>query len=103
MDQADSELRRTINQIWPIQAKKMIDLLVPPANTLNKGKMTVGKLYAGILLLETWRNNKCIQLECDATDISDVRNHQTQEVYLDDGLLHPNIDLKAHRRSPNLQ
>ena len=30
MDQADEELRETIRNIWPLQAKKMIDLLVPP-------------------------------------------------------------------------
>lgn len=29
MDQADDELRDTIRNIWPLQAKKMLDLLVP--------------------------------------------------------------------------
>lgn len=29
MDQADEELRETIMKIWPLQSKKMIDLLVP--------------------------------------------------------------------------
>lgn len=29
MDQADEELRKTIMKIWPLQSKKMIDLLVP--------------------------------------------------------------------------
>ncbi|KAJ8883093.1 hypothetical protein PR048_014932 [Dryococelus australis] len=29
MDQADDELRETIRNIWPIQAKKMLDLLIP--------------------------------------------------------------------------
>ncbi|XP_055550028.1 voltage-dependent calcium channel type A subunit alpha-1-like isoform X8 [Wyeomyia smithii] len=104
MDQADSELRQTIKQIWPIQAKKMIDLLVPPRDMLNTGKMTVGKLYAGILLLETWRNNKCIQLECDAPDLQDRKSHEIQEAFTDDGLLHPPHDQRnGHRRSPSIQ
>lgn len=29
MDQADDELRDTIRNIWPLQAKKMLDLLIP--------------------------------------------------------------------------
>ena len=32
MDQADFELRGTIKKIWPIQAKKNLDLIVPPDN-----------------------------------------------------------------------
>ena len=30
MDQADSELRVTIRKIWPMQAKKNMDVIVPP-------------------------------------------------------------------------
>lgn len=30
MDQADRELRQTIKKIWPIQAKKNLNLIVPP-------------------------------------------------------------------------
>lgn len=29
MEQADEELRQTIQKIWPLQAKKMLDLLIP--------------------------------------------------------------------------
>lgn len=55
MDQADSELRDTITNIWPLQAKKMLYLLVPPNDQLNKGKLTVGKVYAGLLIYEAFR------------------------------------------------
>ncbi|XP_046803060.1 voltage-dependent calcium channel type A subunit alpha-1 [Lucilia cuprina] len=55
MDQADSELRDTITNIWPLQAKKMLNLLVPPNDQLNKGKLTVGKVYAGLLIYEAYR------------------------------------------------
>lgn len=66
MDQADQELRETITHIWPLQAKKMLDLLVPRSDELNAGKLTVGKIYAGLLILESWRNTKFGQLETDA-------------------------------------
>lgn len=66
MDQADQELRETITHIWPLQAKKMIDLLVPRSNEINTGKLSVGKIYAGLLILESWRNTKFGQLETDA-------------------------------------
>lgn len=66
MDQADQELRETITHIWPLQAKKMLDLLVPRSEELNAGKLTVGKIYAGLLILESWRNTKFGQLETDA-------------------------------------
>lgn len=62
MNQADDELRETITQIWPLQANKMIDLLVPPIDQLNKNNLTVGKIYGGLLILETWRNTKFIEL-----------------------------------------
>lgn len=66
MDQADSELKETITHIWPLQAKKMIDLLVPRTEDLNNGKLSVGKIYGGLLILESWRNTKFGQLETDA-------------------------------------
>jgi voltage-dependent calcium channel N type alpha-1B len=66
MDQADLELRATITQIWPLQAKKVLDLLVPTNDRLNTGKLTVGKIYAGFLILESWRNTKFGQIESDA-------------------------------------
>ncbi|XP_052754604.1 LOW QUALITY PROTEIN: voltage-dependent calcium channel type A subunit alpha-1 [Galleria mellonella] len=58
MDQADEELRETITHIWPLQAKKMLDLLVPRNDVLNTGKLTVGKIYAGLLILENWRTTR---------------------------------------------
>lgn len=62
MNQADEELRVTISQIWPLQANKMLDLLVPPIHQLNQNNITVGKIYGGLLILETWRNTKFIEL-----------------------------------------
>lgn len=63
MDQADMELRETITNIWPLQAKKMLNLLVPPIDQLNKGKLSVGKVYAGLLILESWRTTRFGQID----------------------------------------
>lgn len=63
MDQADEELRETITHIWPLQSKKMLDLLVPRNDVLNQGKLTVGKIYAGLLILESWRSTRFGQTE----------------------------------------
>ena len=58
MDQADKELKETIHKLWPLQAKKMADKLIPVHDELSKGKVTVGKIYAGLLVLENWRTTK---------------------------------------------
>ncbi|KAL7018839.1 hypothetical protein ACKWTF_010927 [Chironomus riparius] len=103
MDQADQELRETITHIWPLQAKKMLDLLVPRSDELNTGKLTVGKIYAGLLILESWRNTKFGQLETDAPDLhGDTSRHASMES-LADGHLHPGRTFNGHRRSPSLR
>ncbi|XP_039288587.1 voltage-dependent calcium channel type A subunit alpha-1 isoform X2 [Nilaparvata lugens] len=63
MDQADEELRETVRSIWPLQSKKMLDLLIPRNEDLGKNKLTVGKIYGGLLILESWRSTRFGQLE----------------------------------------
>ncbi|NP_001335573.1 Voltage-dependent calcium channel type A subunit alpha-1 [Caenorhabditis elegans] len=59
MDEADEELRLTLKKIWPLKAKKnMVDLVVPPNHELCFQKLTVGKIYAGLLILENYRARK---------------------------------------------
>lgn len=58
MDTADEELRETIRIIWPLQARKMTDLLVPRREVLNKNHLTVGKIYAALMILESWRSTR---------------------------------------------
>lgn len=72
MDQADDELRETIKMIWPLQAKNMVDLLVPPNDQLNTGKMTIGKIYAGLLILESWRSTRFGQIEPAGIPVSPI-------------------------------
>lgn len=63
MDQADEELRCTITHIWPFQAKKILDLLVPRKDQLNRSNLTVGKIYAGLLIAESWKNTRFGQID----------------------------------------
>ncbi|VDN99218.1 unnamed protein product [Rodentolepis nana] len=58
MDQRDNELRYSLLKLWPVQAKRMINILVPPDSELVYQKMTVGKIYAGMLILENYRMSK---------------------------------------------
>lgn len=76
MDQADDELKETIKNIWPLQAKSMVDLLVPPSDQLNMGKLTVGKIYAGLLILESWRSTRFGQVEPTGLPVSEKVERQ---------------------------
>ena len=58
MDQADLELRATIMKMWPITRAGKIDLLVPTEDTTGQGKLTVGKLYGGVLIYEIWKTTR---------------------------------------------
>lgn len=59
MDIADDELRDTIRMIWPLQADKMTDLLVPRREKGGERRiLSTGKIYAGLLILESWRTTR---------------------------------------------
>lgn len=58
MDQADVELRETINKLWPLLGRNKIELLVPGSSSVGKGKLTVGKIYGGLLILDNWKQTK---------------------------------------------
>uniref|UniRef100_A0A5K3ETV5 Voltage-gated calcium channel subunit alpha Cav2.2 n=2 Tax=Mesocestoides corti TaxID=53468 RepID=A0A5K3ETV5_MESCO len=57
MDIKDAELRDTLREMWPLQAAKMLHLLVPSDEELTCGKLTTGKIYAGLLIYENWIAN----------------------------------------------
>lgn len=82
MDQADDELRVTIQHIWPLQAKKILDLLVPRNTVLNSGKLTVGKIYAGLLILESWRNTRFGQIDSGLPVSASCRKLSTTHTFL---------------------
>ncbi|XP_032666768.1 voltage-dependent calcium channel type A subunit alpha-1 isoform X1 [Odontomachus brunneus] len=72
MNQANEELRDTIRSIWPLQAKKMLDLLIPRNEELNKGKLTVGKIYVCLLILESWKTTRFGQIESAGQNDNDL-------------------------------
>ncbi|XP_018406731.1 PREDICTED: voltage-dependent calcium channel type A subunit alpha-1 [Cyphomyrmex costatus] len=72
MSQANEELRDTIRSIWPLQAKKMLDLLIPRNEELGRDKLTVGKIYVCLLILESWRSTKFGQLKSATENDNDV-------------------------------
>lgn len=41
MDQADNELKETIRKIWPLQAKKAINKLLPPDDGMNINSLKI--------------------------------------------------------------
>lgn len=62
MDKADEELRETVKKLWPFQSMEKINLAIPPREELHgnisKRRLTVGKIYAGLLMLENYRSYK---------------------------------------------
>ncbi|XP_075248147.1 voltage-dependent calcium channel type A subunit alpha-1-like isoform X4 [Convolutriloba macropyga] len=58
MNQANEELRGIIKNMWPNLSPKMIDLLVPPNSELVYPNLSTGKIYAGLLLHEIYKENK---------------------------------------------
>ena len=70
MNEADQELRETVRKLWPLQTKKgAVDIAVPPDDgngelqgflddsfpELAFQRLTIGKIYAGKLILECYR------------------------------------------------
>ncbi|XP_056453311.1 voltage-dependent R-type calcium channel subunit alpha-1E-like isoform X1 [Gadus chalcogrammus] len=55
----DSELQKEISVIWPYLPQKTLDLLVP----INKDTdMTVGKIYASMMIMDYFKSNKAKKL-----------------------------------------
>ncbi|XP_078045546.1 calcium voltage-gated channel subunit cacophony isoform X8 [Augochlora pura] len=72
MNQANEELRDTIRSIWPLQAKKILDLLIPRNEELGRDKLTVGKIYVCLLILESWRTTRFGQIESTGQNDNDL-------------------------------
>lgn len=79
MDQADKELRHTLVKLWPLQAKKIIDKLVPPNHELRNGRLTVGKIYAGFLILENWKTTRFGQIPGVGLTVGRRRENNNRE------------------------
>ncbi|XP_050578866.1 voltage-dependent calcium channel type A subunit alpha-1 isoform X21 [Bombus affinis] len=109
-NQANEELRDTIRSIWPLQAKKMLDLLIPRNEELGKDKMTVGKIYVCLLILESWRTTRFGQIESTGqmelqdVVVSDSRAGSLESLTHAGKRLHPPVQPVRHpSRSPSLR
>ncbi|XP_068969516.1 voltage-dependent calcium channel type A subunit alpha-1 isoform X22 [Bombus flavifrons] len=109
-NQANEELRDTIRSIWPLQAKKMLDLLIPRNEELGKDKMTVGKIYVCLLILESWRTTRFGQIESTGqmelqdVVVSDSRAGSLESLTHAGRRLHPPVQPVRHpSRSPSLR
>ena len=99
MDKADEELKESIKKLWPLLNAKKLNLLVPPKEGIiliymiltlvfkpskfhflelrgsyTKRKLTIGKIYAGLLILENYRAFK--QSKLSIGDIKPVNNNK---------------------------
>uniref|UniRef100_A0A4W5KP20 Calcium voltage-gated channel subunit alpha1 E n=1 Tax=Hucho hucho TaxID=62062 RepID=A0A4W5KP20_9TELE len=66
----DTELQKEISLIWPYLPQKTLDVLVP----INKDSdMTVGKIYASMMIMDYFKQNKAKKLraQLDASTLSE--------------------------------
>ncbi|GLD63863.1 voltage-dependent P/Q-type calcium channel subunit alpha-1A, partial [Lates japonicus] len=59
--QMDAELRKEMMAIWPNLSKKTLDLLVTPHKAATD--LTVGKIYAAMMIMEYYRQSKTKKLQ----------------------------------------
>uniref|UniRef100_A0A8C2J4V2 Voltage-dependent N-type calcium channel subunit alpha n=1 Tax=Cyprinus carpio TaxID=7962 RepID=A0A8C2J4V2_CYPCA len=58
--QMDAELRKEMMAIWPNLSQKNLDLLVTPHKSTD---LTVGKIYAAMMIMEYYRQSKAKKLQ----------------------------------------
>ncbi|CAL8332900.1 unnamed protein product [Lota lota] len=58
--QMDAELRKEMMAIWPNLSQKTLDLLVTPHKSTD---LTVGKIYAAMMIMEYYRQSKTKKLQ----------------------------------------
>lgn len=58
--QMDSQLRKEMMAIWPNMSQKTLDLLVTPHKSTD---LTVGKIYAAMMIMEYYRQSKAKRLQ----------------------------------------
>jgi len=122
MNQANEELRDTIRCIWPLQAKKMLDLLIPRNegkiysssllehinnhrailfSELGRDKLTVGKIYVCLLIFESWRSKSKPSEQVSRAKYFSYEKLQIPQRYLLKSLWDPSITIllfESHSR-----
>uniref|UniRef100_W5KNP2 Voltage-dependent calcium channel type A subunit alpha-1 n=1 Tax=Astyanax mexicanus TaxID=7994 RepID=W5KNP2_ASTMX len=77
--QLDTELQKEISVIWPHLSQKTLDLLVP----INKTDMTVGKIYASMMIMDYFKQSKAKKLRQQAEEQSTVSH--SEQAHLERG------------------
>ncbi|XP_075227346.1 voltage-dependent calcium channel type A subunit alpha-1-like [Lycorma delicatula] len=56
----DNELRKTLKKLWPHVNNAEFNLILPD---ITDKQLTIGKLYAGLLILDYWRKHHTVSLD----------------------------------------
>uniref|UniRef100_A0A673IXE3 Voltage-dependent N-type calcium channel subunit alpha n=1 Tax=Sinocyclocheilus rhinocerous TaxID=307959 RepID=A0A673IXE3_9TELE len=59
----DAELRKEINKIWTNLSSKTVDLLVTPHKRKPYNELTVGKVYAALMIFDYYKQNRAKRLQ----------------------------------------
>uniref|UniRef100_A0A8C2KCU6 Voltage-dependent N-type calcium channel subunit alpha n=1 Tax=Cyprinus carpio TaxID=7962 RepID=A0A8C2KCU6_CYPCA len=59
----DAELRKEINKIWSNLSSKTVDLLVTPHKRMPYNELTVGKVYAALMIFDYYKQNRAKRLQ----------------------------------------
>ncbi|KAF3688020.1 putative voltage-dependent N-type calcium channel subunit alpha-1B [Channa argus] len=75
--QMDAELRKEMMAIWPNLSQKTLDLLVTPHKAATD--LTVGKIYAAMMIMEYYRQSKTKKLQALREEQVDPRPREIPE------------------------
>uniref|UniRef100_A0A673IB57 Voltage-dependent N-type calcium channel subunit alpha-1B n=1 Tax=Sinocyclocheilus rhinocerous TaxID=307959 RepID=A0A673IB57_9TELE len=59
----DAELRKEINKIWSNLSSKTVDMLVTPHKRMPYNELTVGKVYAALMIFDYYKQNRAKRLQ----------------------------------------
>ncbi|KAJ8254227.1 hypothetical protein COCON_G00208390 [Conger conger] len=74
--QMDSELRKEMMAIWPNLSQKTLDLLVTPHKSTD---LTVGKIYAAMMIMEYYRQSKAKRTQALREEQSSLKTKRPQQ------------------------
>uniref|UniRef100_A0ACB8EJ94 Voltage-dependent P/Q-type calcium channel subunit alpha-1A n=1 Tax=Sphaerodactylus townsendi TaxID=933632 RepID=A0ACB8EJ94_9SAUR len=94
--QMDSELRKEMMAIWPNLSQKTLDLLVTPHKSTD---LTVGKIYAAMMIMEYYRQSKAKKLQAMREEQVRHCHHQTH-LHIECHQLHLHGDCGCQNRTP---
>ncbi|MGH0175225.1 UNVERIFIED_CONTAM: hypothetical protein FKN15_069801 [Acipenser sinensis] len=95
--QMDAELRKEMMAIWPNLSQKTLDLLVTPHKATSD--LTVGKIYAAMMIMEYYRQSKAKKLQALREEQSVEMREMGQDGYSDNEQYLP---IEGHGRATSM-